>query len=117
MQLNVRDFGATAAARPAETHELKNLSYKWIRYVAGTKATTYRLAEGATYDSVGIQRAIDAAHQAGGGTVVVPAGGYLIAPGVIPSRVRLHLEPGANLGGTTDLAEYQKPAEPPTAGV
>lgn len=104
---DVRRFGAKGVARPGETLALSNLQYKWISYPAGTKAVIYHPAERATYDSVGIQQAIDSAHCSGGGTVIVPAGEYLIAPIRLRSRVCLHLEPGANLWGSPHLADYK----------
>jgi len=108
--LNVKDFGAQGVARPAQRLELTNLEYKWIRYPAGTKETIYAPPPNAVYDSVGIQRAIDAAWAAGGDTVVVPAGDYLIAPIELKSRVRLHLEAGARLWGSPQLSDYHCPS-------
>jgi hypothetical protein len=103
---NVTEYGAVGVARPGETLKLTNLSYKWILYPPGTAATIYHSEPGVDYDSIGIQRAIDAAHAAGGGTVVVPAGDYLIAPIQLKSRVTLHLEPGARLWGSPKLEDY-----------
>lgn len=112
MPLNVRDYGATGVARPAQTLKLENLRHKWLCYAPGITAIIYRLPAEAKHDSIGIQRTIDTAHQAGGGTVIVPAGDYLIAPIELRSRVRLHLEPGATLWGSPELADYQRPGEP-----
>ncbi len=54
-----------------------------------------------------IQRAIDDAHAAGGGTVIVPAGlAFMTGSFVLKSRVRLHLEPGARLVASPDIADY-----------
>jgi polygalacturonase len=54
-----------------------------------------------------IQRAIDTAHAAGGGTVVVPAGLiFMCGSIVLKSRVRLHLEPGSVLRASPDIAQY-----------
>ena len=104
---NVRQFGAAGVARPTETLKLENFRFGWLSWPEGLTATVYHPAEGAEYDSQGIQRAIDAAHAAGGGTVVVPAGDYLIGPFGLRSRVRLHLEPGARLWGSPYLADYR----------
>lgn len=93
-------------ASPGKTLELTNLSYKWIHYAPGTMATIYHPRAAVDYDSIGIQRAIDAAHAAGGGTVLVPAGDYLIAPITLKSRVTLHLAPGARLWGSPYLGDY-----------
>lgn len=54
-----------------------------------------------------IQAAVDAAHAAGGGTVVVPAGmTFLTGSIVLKSRVRLFLAPGAVLLASPDIADY-----------
>lgn len=106
----VSDFGAKGIAEPSEVIELLNLQFKWMRYPSGLKATVYRARPGFEYDSEGIQRAIDAAHDAGGGTVVVPAGDYLIGPIELRSHVRLNLEPGATLWGSPDIQDYAVPS-------
>ncbi len=54
-----------------------------------------------------VQRAIDACHEAGGGRVVVPAGGYKIGTIQLRSHVNLHLQQGATLYGSTSLADYR----------
>ncbi len=53
-----------------------------------------------------VQRAIDACSAAGGGRVLVPAGGYKIGTIVLRSFVHLHLEKGAVLYGSTDIRDY-----------
>lgn len=55
----------------------------------------------------GVQRAIDACSEAGGGRVVVPSGNYKIGTIVLRSNVNLHLEHGATLYGSTSLADYK----------
>jgi polygalacturonase len=55
---------------------------------------------GVAFDGRAIQRAIDAAAGAGGGTVVVPAGRFLSGSIVLRSDITLHLEAGAVLLGT-----------------
>ena len=62
--------------------------------------------DGATLDTAAIQKAIDAAAAAGGGTVLFPAGRYLSFSLRLRSHVTLQLEPGSVL-----IA-----AEPGTAG-
>ncbi len=54
-------------------------------------------ASGTTLDGPAIQRAIDAAHAAGGGIVVLPPGRYLSFSLRLHSRVTLAIEPGATL--------------------
>ncbi|PTX95821.1 glycoside hydrolase family 28 protein [Opitutus sp. ER46] len=53
--------------------------------------------DGRTLDSPAINRAIEAAAQAGGGTVVFPAGEYLSYSIRLRSHVGLHLGPGATI--------------------
>lgn len=54
-----------------------------------------------------IQAAIDAAHAAGGGTVVVPAGQtFMCGSIVLKSHVRLLLEPGSVLLASPDIRDY-----------
>ena len=72
-------------------------------------------ADGSTLDSPAIQRAIDAAHAAGGGVVHLSAGTYLSASLRLQSRITLSLGPGAVL----EAAPYERhpfdPPEPETA--
>ncbi|HTX65036.1 MAG TPA: glycosyl hydrolase family 28-related protein, partial [Opitutaceae bacterium] len=70
--------------------------------------------DGATPDTEAINRAIAAAHEAGGGTVLFPAGTYLSFSIRLRSRVALYLGPGATLLAATPgpgLGAYD-PAEP-----
>ena len=53
-----------------------------------------------------LQKAIDACHDGGGGTVLVPAGNYKTGSIVLRSNVTLNLENGATLYGSTDIADY-----------
>ena len=60
------------------------------------------VAFGATGDGVAdnttnIQAALNAARASGGGAVVFPAGTFLSGPLTLPSRINLHLDPGARL--------------------
>ena len=53
--------------------------------------------DGTTDDAPALQRAIDACSEAGGGTVLVPAGHtFLCSPFRLASYVNLHLEPNSN---------------------
>lgn len=64
--------------------------------------------DGVTNDQPALQAAIDAAHAAGGGTVVVPAGRTLLSGSIqLKSRVTLHLEPGSRLVASTERADYR----------
>ncbi len=62
---------------------------------------------GEKLDTAAIQKAIDACHAQGGGTVYFPNGQYLSGTLVLKSNVTLHLEAGATLLGSANLADYQ----------
>lgn len=55
----------------------------------------------------GVQKAVDACSAAGGGRVLVPAGGYKIGTIILRSNINLHLEHGAVLYGSTSLEDYK----------
>ena len=61
-----------------------------------------------TNDAVIIQKVIDNAAQAGGGTVYVPAGNYRCGPLQLRSHVTLYLEAGATLWVSPEKADYQR---------
>ena len=64
--------------------------------------------DGKTLNTVAIQKAIDAAHQKGGGRVIIPPGNYLSGSIVMKSNVELHLMKGAVLLGSTNPDDYSK---------
>lgn len=61
-----------------------------------------------TLDTAAIQSAIAAASDAGGGVVYVPPGDYVAGTIRVLSHVTLHLEGGATIWGSTDLADYDR---------
>jgi polygalacturonase len=64
--------------------------------------------DGTTNDGPALQRAIDTAHAAGGGTVHLPAGKRMLTGSFeLKSHVTLHLEPGSRLLGSTEKADYR----------
>ena len=62
--------------------------------------------DGKTLVTKALQQAVDACAQAGGGTVEVPAGTYVIGTVFLKSNVELHLSSGAVLKGSPNLADY-----------
>ncbi|MEP0366988.1 MAG: glycosyl hydrolase family 28 protein [Cyclobacteriaceae bacterium] len=64
------------------------------------------IGSGENLESEFIQKAVDAAHGNGGGTVYVPAGTYLSGTIILKSNVRLYVENGARILGSTDRNDY-----------
>lgn len=61
---------------------------------------------GKAMDTAAIQKAIDAAHAAGGGVVHFPAGQFLSGTITLQSNVTLYLSPGAVLLGSKRIEDY-----------
>lgn len=75
--------------------------------VPGFSVTDFGAAgDGKTLDTPSIQKAIDAAARAGGGTVVVPPGRFLTGTILLRSHVTLELQSGATLLGSRDIKDY-----------
>jgi len=64
------------------------------------------VGDGVTLDTAAIQKTIDAAGAAGGGTVLVPAGKFLTGPFTLASSIDLHLEKGAVILISNDITNY-----------
>ena len=64
--------------------------------------------DGTTLDTGAIQKAIDTASAAGGGTVLLPAGSYLSATIRLKSHVILKVDKGATLLGSTNAGDYSR---------
>jgi hypothetical protein len=73
-------------------------------------------SDGRTLNTTAIQRAIDAAFEAGGGLVYAPPGTYLIGGLELKSRVTLYLEAGCILLGSTSMNDYTHCPGPPEWG-
>ncbi len=97
-----------------ERHPMRSL----IRVCAALAATSLFAAgtfdvrdfgargDGVAKDTAAIQRAIDAAEKAGGGTVNVPPGNYLSGTIHLKSWVTLHLMNGATILASTDNNDF-----------
>jgi len=124
--LKMTSAGLAAAAAPATAAALnarggtgQELSGQGI---AGFNVRQFGAkGDGANIDSSAINRAIDAAAAAGGGTVIFPAGVYLSYSIRLKSKVGLYLDHGAQIlaaptsstaSGGYDLAEPQGAWEP-----
>ena len=66
------------------------------------------VGDGKTLNTAAIQKAIDAASSAGGGTVVFPRGSFLSGTIHLKSHVILQLDEGATLLGSPRRADYRK---------
>ena len=66
------------------------------------------VGDGMKMDTAALQQTIDAAANAGGGTVVLPPGKYLSGSIYLKSHVTLQLDEGATLLGSTHRVDYQK---------
>ena len=67
----------------------------------------HAIGDGLALDTAAIQRAIDAASSAGGGTVWFAPGRYVTGTILLKSGVTLDLAQGATLLGSTDPADYR----------
>lgn len=65
-------------------------------------------ADGCTINTTSIQSAIDAAHEEGGGRVVIPSGYFLTGSLIMKSGVELHLLKSSVLLGSTNPQHYSK---------
>jgi len=64
------------------------------------------LGDGKTLNSAAVQKAVDACNANGGGTVIVPAGVFIIGTVYLKTNVHLYLDNGAILRGSDDLNDY-----------
>ncbi|KGE15163.1 glycoside hydrolase family 28 [Sphingobacterium deserti] len=89
----------------------------WFKQVESTRVEKlgkiYRITDfGVRQDSTilqteKIQAVIDKAHQAGGGVIVVPRGTFLSGSIFFKPKTHLHLEEGATLKGSDDIADFE----------
>lgn len=67
--------------------------------------------DGATKDTMAIQKAIDVCAAKGGGTVRLQNGTFLTGPIQLKSHITLEVDPGATLLGSQDRADYKEAEE------
>ena len=86
------------------------LSFAQLVFAADDKKFDVRsfgaIGDGKTKDTAAFQKALDACKAAGGGTVVVTRGVYLIGSIVLGDNTTLELTGRANLMGSPDLEDY-----------
>ena len=111
---------APASARPFSGRSPRPKLFPWLAVFVGcllwadASAGTFSVrdfgatGDGRTIDTPAVNAAIEAAAQAGGGTVELPAGDYLCYTIRLRSRVALHLAAGA----TIIAADPPAPGEP-----
>ncbi len=83
--------GSDAAASESRTFDVRSFGAK---------------GDGRTKDTRALQAAVDACHQAGGGTVLLPPGTYLSGSVRLGSDVRLHLDHGATLLASPERSDF-----------
>ena len=72
--------------------------------------------DGQTLDTAALQAAIDKCHSESGGTVLVPAGVFVIGTAELKSNVTLHIAAQGILLGTTDKTQYHAADKIPLEG-
>jgi len=72
--------------------------------------------DGATLDTAALQAAIDACHKDQGGTVLVPAGVFVIGTVEMKSNVTLHIAAQGKLLGSADGKQYRAASAIPLSG-
>lgn len=70
------------------------------------------VGDGATLNTVAINTAIDQLSKSGGGTLLLPPGRYLTGTIYLKSNVTMHLENGAVIVGSANLADYPENQPP-----
>ena len=102
-----------AAGDSAETHPLPNNTL-------GTRTYNVRdfgaKGDGASLDTAAVQAAIDACNKDQGGTVLVPAGTFVIGTIEMKSNVTLHIAAQGKLLGSADGKQYRAADAIPLTG-
>jgi hypothetical protein len=74
------------------------------------------VGDGKTLDTQAVQRAIDACYTDGGGTVLVPAGTFVIGTVELKSHITLHIAAGGKMLGSGDGKQYHAIKDIPLHG-
>jgi polygalacturonase len=90
------DFGLKA--QPIPLPDIPSAVFNITKYGA--------VGDGKTLNTTAIQKTIDACAAAGGGTVLVPSGNFVFGPITLASSINLHLDAGATLLISDDMANY-----------
>lgn len=96
--LSAAQSKSSAAARSAASHAGPTVTLNVRDYGA--------TGDGKTNDTLALQQTIERCAVLGGGVVVVPAGDYATGALSLRSNVTLHLDDGASLLGSGDMADY-----------
>ncbi len=99
----------TAAAQNAPAHVGGHANVYNVRVFGAT-------GDGKTLDTLAINKAVEAAAAAGGGTVLVPAGTYLCFSIRLKSNVALYLDQGSTILGATPPEGGGPGYDPPEPG-
>lgn len=104
--------GAVIAAGLMDTREAEAKRAKPAASAADLGAKVYNIrdygakGDGKTVDTAALQAAIDACTKDGGGTVLVPAGTFVIGTTELKSNVTLHIAADGTLLGSADGKQY-----------
>lgn len=104
-----RTFGAEPGSKPGNTDKNSGAGIYNIRDF-GAKG------DGHTLDTAAVQAAIDACNRDQGGTVLVPAGSFVIGTVEMKSNVTLHIAAQGKLLGTADGKQYYAADAIPLSG-
>ena len=91
---------------PGTTVKAKQLSVAPVAAKELSIAAAGAVGDGATLNTAAIQKAIDSLAANGGGTLVIPKGEFLSGAIFLKRGVNLHLDQGAVLKGSTNIADY-----------
>src|SRR3954452_21610168 len=100
---------------PAYSHGMKKSLAVLIFLSASLQAAVFDITafgakgDGKTQNREAINKAIEAAASAGGGTVEFPAGTWVTGSIRLRSNVTLHLERGAVLEASAEASDYDPP--------